>query len=286
MIARFGYDEFDAAELAARKEVGVTVVLPARDEEETVGEIVTAVRSLPGLVDQVVVVDSCSSDRTAEVATSAGAEVHAQEALLPEIGPPLGKGDAMWRALSVARGEIVVYLDSDTIGFDAHFVTGLVGPLLIHEEVQFVKGGFRRPSGEAPDGGGRVTELCARPLLSAFHPALASLRQPLAGEVAARRSLLEELPFATGFGVEMGMLLDAWERLGPEGMAESDLGERRQTHQPLLDLGPMAYSVLGALLAREGLAGSGLPGYCGPDGRSAPAEQPERPPLASLRARA
>lgn len=286
MIARFGHDEFDASELAAQRDVDVSVVLPARDEEGTVGEIVATLRSLPGLVDQVVVVDSCSADRTAEVARAAGAEVHAQESLLPELGPPLGKGDAMWRALSVARGEVVVYLDSDTIGFSPRFLVGLLGPLLRDPEVQFVKGGFGRPFGGTGDDGGRVTELCARPLLTAFRPELASLRQPLAGEVAVRRGLLEELPFATGFGVEIGMLLDAWDRLGPAGLVEADLGERRQPHQPLFDLGPMAYAVVAAVMRREGVAGDDLPPYRTPDGRVVEIEQLERPPFASLRSRA
>jgi glucosyl-3-phosphoglycerate synthase len=257
---------------------GVSVVIPAREEDATIGPIVAA--CVP-LVDQVLVVDAASRDRTAEIASGAGAEVRQEADLMPQFGEVLGKGDAMWRALSAVRGEVVVYLDADTEGFGEHFVRGLVGPLLADPAVQFVKGFYRRPfrlgSESAPEGGGRVTELTARPLLRAFYPELASIRQPLAGEVAARRELLEGLPFGTGYAVEIAMLIDAWAAVGIDAIAQVDLDVRQNRHQPLSSLGAMADAVLRGVterLVREGRlehAGAASPLV-------------ERPPMASLRA--
>jgi glucosyl-3-phosphoglycerate synthase len=255
VVRSFAHGEFPLERLLERKRETVTVVLPAREVADTVGEIVTRIRSLDGLVDQLVVVDAASRDGTSEVAADAGAEVVQEAALAPDLGPVLGKGDAMWRALEAARGDIVAYLDSDTREFSEHFVTGIVGPLLVGEDVEFVKGAFERPFTEAvgstrPGGGGRVTELSARPLLSAFYPELATFSQPLAGEVAARRSLLDRIPFATGYAVETAMLLDVRDAVGIDAMCQVDLGERLNHHQPLADLGPMAYEVLCAVLDR------------------------------------
>ena len=170
--------------------------------------------------------------------------MHQEAELTPELGAVLGKGDAMWRALSVARGELIAYLDSDTRRFSAHFATGMLGPLMADPEARFVKGTFRRPFAaggghELPADGGRVTELTARPLLSAFYPELTAFAQPLAGEVAARRDLFHRLPFATGYAVEIAMLLDAHDLLGGTGgMAQVDLDVRRNRHKPLAELGP------------------------------------------------
>ena len=182
-----------------------------------------------------------------------------QSELVPELGPVLGKGDAMYRALAAVRGELVIYLDSDTRDFAPHFVTGLAGPLIAEEGVRFVKAGYRRPfvadGVELPDGGGRVSQLTARPLLSAFYPELADLRQPLAGEVAAPREVLEQIPFATGYAVEIAMLLDMRDAVGAGAIAQVDLGERRNHHQPLDALRPMADTVLATVcehLRREG----------------------------------
>ena len=290
MLRSFRHDQFDAEELASRKDGEVTVVLPARNEATTIGPIVEALRSLGGLVDQVLVVDASSPDGTAERARDAGAEVHDENRLLPGLGPAVGKGDAMWRALCVARGEYIAYIDSDTMGFSPHFAVGLLGALIEGDGVRFVKGAFTRPfitgGSELPNQGGRVTELCARPLLAAFYPPLAQFRQPLAGEFAARRELLEQVPFATGFGVEIGMLIDVYESFGIEAMAQVDLGERRNQHQPLLDLGPMAYTVLAAVLRRLRAVGrmedEELLPFVGPDGRVFEAPETERPPFAAL----
>jgi glucosyl-3-phosphoglycerate synthase len=272
-------------------------VLPTREVADTIGPIVERLWGLEGLIDQVLVVDAASQDGTAEIAASLGADVHQEADLLPEFGQVLGKGDAMWRALAVAEGELIVYLDSDTRGFSAHFATGMLGPLICEwQDVRFVKGHFRRPytavEGQPlPADGGRVTELTARPLLSAFYPELAAFVQPLAGEVAARRSLFDELPFATGYAIETSMLLHARDVLGgTDGMAQVDLEERHNRHQPLQALGPMAYAVLRVVLERlraEGrLADDHAPPFQTADGQLIQVELVERPPYATLRARA
>ncbi len=260
------------------------MVLPAREEADTVGVIVERLQGLAPLIDQILVVDAGSRDGTAELAAASGAEVHQESDLLPDFGPVLGKGDAMWRALAVARGELVVYLDSDTADFSAHFATGLLGPLMCEPAVRFVKAHYRRPftmpdGSEHEGGGGRVTELTARPLLSAFFPELAAFAQPLAGEVAARRDFFERLPFATGYAVETAMLLHAYDALGgTDAMAQVDLDVRRNRHQPLEALAPMAREVLGAVLDRLAAEGRLLDGE-----HAAPVE---RPPYATLGARA
>ena len=201
----FSHQAFPPARLAAEREQTVSVCLPARDEERTIGPILEQLIPLRelGAIDQLVVVDR-STDATARIARTLGVEVHDQEALVPEHGPVLGKGDAMWRALPVLTGDVICFLDADSERFGAHFACGLLGPLLCEHGISFVKGFYRRPFrvGETvvPDGGGRVTELTARPLLNLFYPELAGVRQPLAGEIAARRELLERLPFVTGYG--------------------------------------------------------------------------------------
>jgi glucosyl-3-phosphoglycerate synthase len=203
----------------------------------------------------------------------------------------------MWRALSILSGELICFLDADSEGFGAHFVCGLLGPLISRPETSFVKGCYRRPFriGDTvfPDGGGRVTELTARPLLNLFYPELAGIDQPLAGELAARRELLERLPFVTGYGVDVALLLDAYSAVGLDGLGQVDLDVRQNAHQPLRDLGPMAYAVLHAVasrLEREGRLDGPLPASFTSPGANGPrtlATDPvERPPLISLRAAA
>ena len=272
------------------------MVLPAREVADTIGPIIEQLQSLGSLIDQILVVDAASEDGTADVAASLGADVRQESELLPEFGQALGKGDAMWRALSVARGELIVYLDSDTRAFSAHFATGMLGPLLCHDDVRFVKGFFQRPFTAAdgnvrPIDGGRVTELTARPLLSAFFPELAAFIQPLAGEVAARRNFFDRLPFATGYAIETSMLLHARDELGGTyGMAQVDLDVRHNYHQPLPQLGPMAYSVLRVILERLRADGRLRDDHAPPlqtaDGQLIQVEVIERPPYASIRARA
>jgi glucosyl-3-phosphoglycerate synthase len=283
VIRSFEHADFPLELLVERKRRSLSVVLPAREVSDTVGPIVERILSLEGLVDQVLVVDAASEDGTAEIAGRAGAEVRQQAELLPDLGPVLGKGDAMYRSLAAVRGDLVVFIDADTRDFQPHFVTGLAGPLIAADEVRFVKGAYRRPfvtgGVEVPDGGGRVSQLTARPLLSAFYPDLAALRQPLAGEVAAPREVLERLPFATGYAVETAMLLDVREMVGAGAIAQVDIGERRNFHQPLEALRPMADTVLATVcerLRREGRLVADSPSSA----------IVERPPFASLRAAA
>ncbi len=252
----------------------MSVCLPARECAATVGQIVRALLELreSGAIDEVVVVDAASADGTAAVAERAGAVVWQEAELMPAHGPVLGKGDAMWRALSVLDGELVCFLDADTEHFSTHFAAGLLGPLVCEPGVSFVKAFYRRPLAQdgVSDayGGGRVNHLTARPALSLFYPELARVRQPLAGEVAARRELLEALPFATGYGVEIAMLIDAWRALGLDGIAQVDLDEHHNRHQPLSALAPMALTVLATIARRLQQDGRlrGLDGAQGFDG--------------------
>lgn len=256
MLTTFDFRQFDRATLRSLKRESVTVCVPTRETAETIGHVVRTVVELgdAGLVDQLLVVDADSADGTAEVARAAGAEVISEADLMPGLGPVLGKGDAMWRALSVADGEIVVYLDGDVHDFGDHYVIGLLGPLIETPGIEFAKGFYRRPlaidSVEIEDGGGRVTELVARPLLERLLPELAAFRQPLAGELAARRALLEEIPYVTGYGVEIAMLVEVWRRRGLERMAQVDLGSKRNCHQSLAKLGEMSREVIEALFAQ------------------------------------
>jgi glucosyl-3-phosphoglycerate synthase len=294
----FTHREFPAERLAAERGETVSICLPARNEERTIGPILAGLSVLrdAGVVDQILVVDD-STDATAEIARAHGAEVRDQSLLAPEHGPVLGKGDAMWRALPILRGDIVCFLDADSEQFGPHFACGLLGPLLCNDGISFVKGFYRRPFrvGDVtlPDEGGRVTELTARPLLNLFYPDLATVRQPLAGEIAARRELLEKLPFATGYGVDIALLLDAYREVGLDALAQVDLDVRQNAHQRLRDLGPMAFAVLQAVslrLEREGRLRGPLPStfLTAGDADAATASAPvvERPPLAELRAAA
>jgi glucosyl-3-phosphoglycerate synthase len=238
--------------LGAKGASRVSVVLPARNEEATVGAIVSTIREhlmdqVP-LVDELIVVDSRSTDRTAQVARAAGAEVVSQDAMTRGLPRLTGKGDALWAGLAAAEGDVVAFVDADLREFRPHFVTGLVGPLLTDPSVEFVKGFYHRPlvgttSVEA-DGGGRVTELMARPLLNLFWPELAGFVQPLAGEYAGRREALEQVPFVSGYGVETAMLIDLLELVGLDALAQVDLGERKHRHQDTAALGRMSAQIL------------------------------------------
>ncbi|HLY49297.1 MAG TPA: glucosyl-3-phosphoglycerate synthase [Solirubrobacteraceae bacterium] len=294
----FSHREFPCARLAAEREATVSLCLPARNEARTIGAILKELMPLTelGVVDQLLVLDH-STDGTGDIARRLGAEVYEQESLMPELGPVRGKGDAMWRSLPILRGELVCFLDADSEGFGAHFACGLLGPLICRGEISFVKGCYRRPFrlGDQvfPDGGGRVTELMARPLLNLFYPDLAGVEQPLAGELAARRELLERLPFVTGYGVDVALLVDAYEAVGLDGIAQVDLDVRQNAHQPLRDLGPMAYEVLKAVasrLEREGrLQGPLAAEFAIADAaglETVATAQLERPPLTTLRAAA
>jgi glucosyl-3-phosphoglycerate synthase len=270
-VRSFDHTDFGELDLSA-----VSVVIPAKECADTIGAIVESIDA-----GQVLVIDANSADGTGEIAAAAGAQVVRDADLMPDFGPVLGKGDAMWRSLSAVGHDVVVFVDGDTRGFDAHYVTGLAGPLLTDPEIQFVKGAYTRPftagSEVVEEGGGRVTELMARPLLRAFYPELADLVQPLAGEFAGRRDLLERIPWSTGYAAEISMDIDIWKLVGIDAIAQVDIGERRQPHQPLKSLGGMASTILaavGARLADEGrLDADAVP----------PADFVVRPPLVACR---
>ncbi|MET7682610.1 glucosyl-3-phosphoglycerate synthase [Streptomyces sp. NPDC005423] len=282
--------------LAAKQRTGqsVSVVLPALNEEETVGEIVAVlrhdlVRQVP-LVDEIVVVDSGSTDRTSEVAAAAGARVVHRDDILPRLPAVPGKGEVLWRSLLVTGGDIVCFVDADLKEFSSDFVTGIVGPLLTDPGIDLVKAMYDRPLGGAAGQGGRVTELMARPLLNMHWPQLAGFVQPLGGEYAARRSLLEQLPFPVGYGVELGMLVDSLHLVGLDALAQVDVGVRKHRHQDGQALGRMAaqiYRTAQLRLARGHLLRPSLTQFVrGPDGfepRTYSVDTEERPPMAEIR---
>lgn len=265
-LARFAgrtyhHAEFGAADLARRKEAAgttVSVVIPARNEEATVGHVAATLRRLlmddVALVDEIVVVDGDSTDATVDEARAAGVRVVRQSAVLPEAGSTPGKGEALWKGLAASTGDLVAFVDADIHDIDARFVVGLVGPLLRAPDVHFVKATYDRPLrlGDElrPRGGGRVTELMARPLLATFWPELAWIAQPLSGEYAGRRALLESLPFVRGYGIEIAMLVDIAEQHGVDVIAQVDLDVRTHDNQPLDALGRMATEVLHVALER------------------------------------
>lgn len=250
---------------AARRRAGtsVSVVVPARDEETTVGGVVAGLRRLgmggSSLVDEILVVDGGSKDATPAVAAEAGARVLAQADILPGAGDAPGKGEALWKGLAATDGDLVVFVDADLTGVPEGLLCGLLGPLLSAPGIAFVKAAYERPlrlgSREHEGEGGRVTELMARPLIATFWPELSGLVQPLAGECAGRRSVLERLPFVRGYGVELAMLVDLLDEVGAEAIAQVDLGRRAHDHQSLAALGRMATEILHVALARLQAAG-------------------------------
>jgi glucosyl-3-phosphoglycerate synthase len=291
--------------LRAKRRSGhrVSVVLPARNEEATVGDLVTGLRRhwvqrVP-LVDELLVVDSDSTDGTARVARAAGADVVASADVLPGSGSRPGKGEALWKSLAATTGDLVVFLDADLLGDVSHYVPALLTPLLTDPQTSYVKGCYTRPlradGMSSPAGGGRVTELTARPLLNALWPELAGVVQPLGGEYAGRRSVLEQVPFVSGYGVEIGLLIDLVGRTGLAGLAQVDLGVRRHTSQSQEALGRMAGQVVSTVLSRaaRGRTGS-LAGEAGGlltqfrhDGlgfvpHSTPVAVDERPPMVTV----
>ncbi|MFW6186839.1 MAG: glucosyl-3-phosphoglycerate synthase [Actinomycetota bacterium] len=295
--------QWSREQLLARKEGRtVSVVLPARDEAETVGTIVAALRrelveAVP-LIDELVVIDSDSTDDTAALAAAAGARVFPQDEILPAHGNIPGKGEALWKSLAVTTGEIVAFIDADLREFDPGFAVGLLGPLLTEPGVQFVKSCYDRPLDDGatlmPAGGGRVTELVARPLLNLFWPQLAGIVQPLAGEYAASRDLLERLPFVSGYGVEIGMLIDVLAEVGLDGMAQVDLGVRRHRNSSDEALARMAMQVQLTVQARRDGAVAGehaapLTQFLRDEDRflaeTAEISVRERPPMALVRQR-
>ena len=253
----YDHAEFDAAGLVAAKAGRVvSVCIPARNEAATIGAIVEGIVStltLDGggvpLVDEVVVVDDGSTDGTGAIAARAGARVVGGDTASG------GKGQAMRVALHEAEGDLVAFVDGDVTNFGPHFVVGLLGPLLTDDATTVVKGFYRRPLNGAADGGGRVTELMARPVIDLLFPALAVIRQPLAGETAAPRWVFEKCILADGYAVELALLIDAASHFGVETIAQVDLGVRAHRNRPLSELRPQATDILAAALARSPLTG-------------------------------
>lgn len=270
------WDDWSLESLAAAKrDRVVSLVVPARNEAATVGDVVSKVRSAlvetVALVDEIVVIDSDSTDDTYAIAADAGATVHRSAEIRPDLGTRPGKGEAMWKSLFVTAGELVVFMDADLVDWDTHFVPGLLGPLLTDPGVELVKGFYERPMRDGgvavPFEGGRVTELVARPLIRLLFPELAGLHQPLAGEWAVRRSLFEQLHVPHEYAVELAALVDTQRARGLDAIAQVDLGVRAHRHQSLRDLSGMSTQILAAALARVG---------------AGPAVE-ERPPAVSVR---
>ncbi len=279
-----------AALVRAKRGRTISVCLPARNEAATVGPIVSTIcRQLmapygPPLVDELLVMDDSSTDQTAEIAERAGAScVVPVSAVLPECGPGRGKGNVLWKSVAASDGDIVVWCDTDLTSFTADYVTRLVAPLLFHDHIDLVKGFYERPLDEAGQGGGRTTELVARPLLSMFFTPLATIHQPLGGECAARRSLLERIPFVEGYGVETGLLIDTLQLIGTRHIGQVDLGVRNHRHRTLVQLSEQASEITGVVLARAGLPlPDPMPPLIDAHGVQHRVEISERPPLVEV----
>ncbi|HVN55863.1 MAG TPA: glucosyl-3-phosphoglycerate synthase [Anaerolineaceae bacterium] len=255
-------DEFDHLErlvqLKEQQKVTISLALPALDEEETVGEVIstiqdTLIRQYP-LLDEMILIDSNSSDRTREIASKLEVPVYIHQELLPAHGSRAGKGEALWKSLYVTHGDIILWIDTDIVNIHPRFVYGVLGPLLLNPHLQFVKGFYQRPlrSGEKTQatGGGRVTELIARPLLNLFYPELSGVIQPLSGEYGGRRAALEQMPFFSGYGVETGLLIDVFEKYGLSAIAQVDLLERVHHNQSLEALSKMSFVILQAFIRK------------------------------------
>lgn len=286
MVRSFHHRDFSdlPALVDAKRAAGLTVSLciPTLNEEGTIARIVALLKhdliERHPLLDELVVIDSGSSDRTRALAAEAGAEVILAADILPHHGHRCGKGENLWKAVHHLRGDILCFVDGDIGNIHPRFVYGTVGPLIHHEDIEYVKGFYERPllaaEGVDPRGGGRVTEILVRPLFARFYPELAGLHQPLAGEYAARRSLLETLPFPTGYGVETSHLLDTLRSRGISTIAQTDLDERIHRNRSLAQLGRMSGEILDAFFTRsknpqEDEAGSSTQSH-------------ERPPMISL----
>ncbi|MEP7004207.1 MAG: glucosyl-3-phosphoglycerate synthase [Chloroflexota bacterium] len=251
-----------AALVAQKEKLGlrISVALPTLNEEETVAKVINVIRSRlverVHLVDELIVIDSNSTDRTREIVRQLGVPVYMHQELLPEVGPGRGKGEALWKSLSVTTGDIVVWVDTDVSNFHPKFVYGLLGPLLFRPEIAFTKAFYRRPldvGGQLQaTGGGRVTELAARPIINMFFPELSGMIQPLSGEQAGRRSVLERLPFFSGYGVETGLLIDVLRDSGLKSIAQVDMKQRIHRNQSLLALTKMSFEILQVAMKRLG----------------------------------
>jgi glucosyl-3-phosphoglycerate synthase len=284
------YRDFPLRDLVAAKgDQLVSVCIPAHDEAATIGDVVTKVRRFVGgrlcLVDEVLVVDDHSRDDTGKAAAHAGARVVDAAEVLADVAGGPGKGEALWRSLYASIGDIVIWCDADITDFGTRFVSGLLGPLVTDPGVAFVKGFYERPRTGAL-GGGRTTELTARPALATLFPHLSTIVQPLSGEFGGRRPLLERLPFVRGYGVDVGLLIDAAEAVGTGAIVQVDLGTRRHRHRDLDQLGPQALSVLQTVLDRAGVPAANPAALVRPGLPPLVQTFGELPPIVRLRARA
>jgi glucosyl-3-phosphoglycerate synthase len=284
---RFHHREFRVDRLLeAKGSTTVSVCLPARNEAATVGPIVEAIRTelmeRAPLVDEILVIDDHSEDRTAQVAATAGARVVDASELLAEHGTGFGKGEVLWKSVFASEGDLIVWCDADIRDFGIRFVTGVLGPLLTDPSIQFVKGYYERPDLSGL-GGGRVTELVARPLLSMYFPELCEIVQPLSGEYGGRREVLEQVPFVQGYAVDVCLLIDVAKRVGLEAIAQVDLEVRHHRNRPLDELSPQAMAVTQAILhrAQPELVGTRATLHR-PLRPPTPVDVEERPPLVGL----
>ena len=268
----FHHSQFEPpAKLRAAKErlgLSVSVCLPTHDEAAIVGGIVRNLRrnlhERARLVDEIVVMDAGSGDDTVAIARAEGAKVFFEHEVLPGEGPGSGKGEALWKSLHACEGDLICWVDADIRNFHARFVYGLLGPLLLDPDIQYVKAFYDRPIRERnalrATGGGRVTELLARPLINLLWPELAGIVQPLSGEYAGRRETLEQVPFFSGYGVELGLLVDIAARFGVDAIAQVDLDRRVHRNQDMQALGRMSFGILQAAFLRLAEEGRSVPG--------------------------
>ena len=253
--------------LKAKQGLSISLALPTLNEEETVGKVITTIQkalmSDVALLDEIVLMDSNSTDRTREIAKGLGIPIHIHQKTLQKYGVRKGKGEALWKSLYCTRGDIIIWIDTDIVNIHPRFIYGLIGPMLLKPELNFVKGFYRRPirvgSKMQAGGGGRVTELTARPLLNLFYPELSGIVQPLSGEYGGRRKVLEQLPFFSGYGVEIGLLIDILEKFGLSSIGQVDLQERIHRNQPLDALGKMSFAIIQAVIRKlEGKYGQSM----------------------------
>ncbi len=246
------------AKIKREQNLTVSLALPALNEEPTVGHVIKTIKDAlmdrVHLLDEIVLIDSDSSDKTREIAAAIGVPVHIHQNVLPQLGARTGKGEALWKSLYLTTGDIIIWIDTDIVNIHPRFVYGLLGPLILHDDIQFIKGFYRRPlkvdNKLQAGGGGRVTELTARPLLNLFFPELSGLIQPLSGEYGGRRSAFEQMPFSSGYGVEIGLVIDMFEKFGLRAIAQVDLQERVHHNQPLESLSKMSFAIIQTVVRR------------------------------------
>lgn len=252
------WDLLELVKLKEKKGLKISLCIPTLNEEKTIGkEIIifkSALMDRYPLIDEIAVVDSGSTDKTREAAAAFGADVYLSADILPKQGFKRGKGENLWKAIHQLEGDIICYVDADIKNIHPRFATGLVAPLIQHDEMQYIKAFYDRPlafsQGIRPSGGGRVTEILVRPLFSLFFPELTALIQPLSGEYAVRREVLESIPFPIGYGVETSHIIDVYMKHGLEAFGQTDLDQRVHRNQATLDLGKMAFGILQSFLNR------------------------------------